>query len=324
MVRVCILVPTHASRSYFERSFVHLSRAAAALKQAHETLVVAVINGGDPADEAAVRDTISASPVPAEMICVQQKGKNGAINVGLEFCRRRGFDIVQIVDDDQIYEPDALVTNVEMLLNLREQLGLEGLVGSRHIATGGNRSWLGWIASLAFEGNQEAPRFCIGGSMCAFVSSFPKLPADETGIADDAFVCNFFYVRYRELYKATGIMPIMFPERSRVYFNVSGKYQEYQRQQVRIRYGVLASYRAFPELQDELRAYFSWKFHCDDDAQNKPSPIAELGNLVRWWIFRWMRRKANAQAEARLAAGIKGVPWNTAASTKLAAGAEGR
>lgn len=83
-----------------------------------------------------------------------------------------------MVDDDQFYEPITLLSNIHTLISMRDRLGVLGVVGSRLLAP--VRQWDGvtaWIASLAFERDNEAPKFCIGGSLCTWVSEFPLLPA---------------------------------------------------------------------------------------------------------------------------------------------------
>lgn len=317
MHKVCIVVPTYSSGRYFAASFRALLGAAREVATRFETLIVVVLNGSTPADEREVRRAVEASDVPSRLIVTPEAGKNGAINRGLGACVEHGCDIVHVVDDDQRYAPGTLLINVLALLGMRERLNVDGLVGSRHIAVlGRGATPIERLASLAFEEWQEAPRFCIGGSMCTFVEAFPELPPDEKGIADDAFVCNTFYARFRDLYRTTGILPIVFPQGSKVYFNVALDLAEYERQQVRIRYGVLAGYRAFPELEQELRAYFTWKFHCDRETHPPRSVLHDLVELGRWRAFRWLRDRANRKAEARLNAGVSGVPWSVAGSTK--------
>jgi len=313
MLSVCIVVPTFRSKQYFRESFRMLEEAATTLVNRYKVRILVVLNGSDSEDEVETRLALEESKIRADLIVSQLVGQNNATNTGLEYCREHKIDIVQMVDDDQSYGSRTLLANIDTLVALKEKLGVLGLVGSRHLAP--IREWSGvtaWIASMAFEKKQERPKFCIGGSLCTWVSEFPFLPPDETGIANDAYLCNVFYQRYREMYKTTGFMPIVFPEESVIYFNVCRNMKEYNAQQIRIRYGVLSAYNAFPEIKEELRKYFNWKFHCDDVFSPKPRFL----NFVRWLFFRFLRRKANRRAEKRIAAGIEGIEWGVAHSTK--------
>ena len=313
MYKVCLVMPTFQSRAYFSRSFKELERAAKPLAARYDVTILVVLNGSEEVDRVEVERVLLAAELKTELIVTAQSGQNNATNTGLDYCRANNQDIVQLVDDDQFYSDLTLLTNIETLISMKERLGVLGLVGSRHLAP--VEGWDGptaWIASLAFEDKEESPRFCIGGSICTWVSEFPALPPDSVGIANDAYVCNTFYSRFRDLYLKTGFMPIVFPKDSLIYFNVSRDFREYMRQQVRIRYGVLSAYRAFPEIQEELRAFFNWKFHCDDRLNVKKGII----DLLRWTVFRFLRRKANRLAESRIAEGIVGIEWGVAHSSK--------
>jgi glycosyltransferase involved in cell wall biosynthesis len=317
MAKVSVIVPTFRCAGYFGGTFPALGRALMDLAQAHEVRLAVVLNGSGADDERAVRAALRASPVPYDLQVLNAPGKNNAINHGVAHARAKGSEIVQIVDDDQDYAPGTLRINADTLLALRERLGVEGLVGSRHIAV--PTGWNGltdWVARLAFAPGEEAPRFCIGGSMCAFAATFPALPADATGIADDAYVCNVYYLRHRDLYRQSGFLPIVFPQGSMISFRTACRRAEYFRQQVRIRYGVLAAYAAFPEHADELRRHFNWRFHCDNRFASKPRLLASLRELVRWHAFNRMRHRANLAAEAKLASGVIGVDWSPAETTK--------
>ncbi|MBA3910555.1 MAG: hypothetical protein C0524_11875 [Rhodobacter sp.] len=317
MAKVSVIVPTFRCVGYFGATFPALCRALTDLVKAHEVQLTVVLNLSAAEDERALRDALRTSPVPSNLLVLTTPGKNNAINHGVAQARAGGSEIVQIVDDDQDYAPGTLRINAYTLVALRERLGVEGLVGSRHIVT--PTGWTGvtdWVARLAFAPAEEAPRFCIGGSMCAFAATFPELPPDATGIADDAYVCNVYYLRHRDLFRQSGFLPIVFPHGSTIHFRTACRRAEYFRQQVRIRYGVLAAYAAFPEHADELRRHFNWRYHCDARFAPRPRLLAGLRDLLRWHAFNRMRHRANLAAEARLASGIVGVDWSTAATTK--------
>lgn len=330
MTSVCIIVPTHKSGAYFADSFDRLRRAAAPLGAKYDYSFLIAQNGSSAEDAAIVRQVAAAAPEPVSVLEIERAGKNGAINAAIAECRSRRIDAVQVVDDDQWYEERTLLANVEALVTLRKETSLSGLVGSRHLALArrpgspstdrrfGIAALVRSIASVAFEPNSERPKFCIGGSMCAWTIDVPLLPDDSLGIADDAYFCNYYYSRYRYLYRTTGLMPILFPQDSVVYFRVAESLAEYRKQQVRIRYGVLAAYRAFAEIEDELRSYFCWKYHCDDLIDRTDSPVL---HALRWFLFRAIRRRDNVKAEMRLHMGIVGIEWSTANSTKRSAGA---
>ncbi len=317
MAKVFVIVPTFRCAGYFAATFPALGRALADLANAHDVRLTVVLNGSGTEDERAVRTALRSSPVPSDLQVLTVAGKNNAINHGVAHARSEGGEIVHIVDDDQDYAPGTLRLNVDTLIALRDRLGVEGLVGSRHIVvpTGWN-GVIDWVARLAFSPGEEAPRFCIGGSMCAFAATFPELPADATGIADDAYVCNVYYLRHRDLFRQSGFLPVVFPQGSTISFRTACRRGEYFRQQVRIRYGVLAAYAAFPDHADELRQHFNWRFHCDDRFTPRPRLLTGLRELVRWHAFSRLRRRANLVAEAKLASGVIGVDWNTAATTK--------
>jgi glycosyltransferase involved in cell wall biosynthesis len=317
MAKVSVIVPTFRCAHYFGATFPALGKALTDLAKVHDVHLSVVLNGSGAEDERAVRAALGFSPVPSDLQVLAAAGKNNAINHGAAHARASGSEIVHILDDDQDYAPGTLRINVDTLLALRERLGVEGLVGSRHIALQGG--WNGvtdWVARLAFAPGEEAPRFCIGGSMCAFAATFPELPADATGIADDAYVCNVYYLRHRDLFRQTGVLPVVFPPGSTIHFRTACRRSEYHRQQVRIRYGVLAAYAAFPDHAEELRRHFNWRYHCDDRFAPQPRLLASLRDLVRWHAFSRMRRRANLAAEAKLAAGVVGIDWSAAATTK--------
>lgn len=327
MTSVCIIVPTLRSGAYFAESFERLRRAAAPLRAKYDYSFLIALNGSSAQDAAIVRHVAATTPEPISVLEIKRAGKNGAINAAVAECRTRRIDAVQIVDDDQWYEERTLLANIEALVILRKETTLSGLVGSRHLALThcpgtpladrrfGVAALVRSTASVAFEPKSERPKFCIGGSICAWTIDLPELPDDSLGIADDAYFCNYYYMRYRYLYRTTGLMPILFPPDSVVYFRVAESLAEYRRQQVRIRYGVLAAYLAFAEIEDELRSYFCWRYHCDDLVDRTDRPFLDA---VRWFVFRAIRRRDNVTAETRLNMGIVGIDWSTANSTKRA------
>lgn len=318
MSLIHIIMPSFRCGSYISDAYAELDAAVAELaRDGHEVLIVPVLNGSTAADADALAQAIAIGRVPARVIEVAQAGKNNAINIGLRYAREAGAEIIHIVDDDQIYAPGTLSRNVATLLSMRDELGVRGLVGSRHLVQSDPaQSLIAWIASLAFEQGQEAPKFCIGGSMCAFAEDVPQLPPDELGVADDAYLCNSFFARYHALYKSTGFMPIVFPKGSEIRFRAAQQLGEYQRQQVRIRYGVLAAYSAFPEHADAMRRYFDWRFHCDDALRPPRGWLRNLRDALRWALFSFLRRRANRRAEDMLASGQVGVAWSVAVSSK--------
>lgn len=313
MLKVCFIVPTFRSRSYFNESLAELVRAVNPLRSEFEVSVLVVLNGSGDEDERAVRAAMEQWDVPSELLVSSTAGQNNATNTGVQYARSRGVDIVHLVDDDQSYGPDALLINVTTLVAMRNKLGILGLVGSSYVATREKGDgFTSWIAALSFEPGEERPKFCMGGSLCTWASEFPELPTDDTGIANDAYVCNIFYSRFRELYRATGFMPIIKPRESLTYIRVASRWNEYKRQQLRIRFGVLSAYNEFGDIAQELREYFNWKFHCDASL----GPRTGLVGLLRWWIFLLLRRRINAAAVRRIAAGTKGIEWGVATSTK--------
>jgi Glycosyl transferase family 2 len=312
-------MPTFCPLGHIDRTYPLLDRAAAEIAATHEVMIVPVLNGSSADDAQALRAAVASGLMAAHVIELPDAGKNAAINAGVEHARDCGAEIVHVVDDDQEYAPGTLALNVRCLIGMRNRLGVRGLVGSRHLASvDPDETLVAWIARMAFERGQEAPKFCIGGSMCAFVEDFPPLPADEVGLADDAYLCNVVYERHRTLYQETGFMPIVFPEGSEVRFRVAQTLGEYHRQQVRIRYGVLAAYSAFPETAAEMRCYFDWRFHCDETLAPRRGWIERIREALRWQAFSLMRQHANRRAEGILASGQVGVAWSVASSTKRA------
>lgn len=237
-----ILLPTTCCSDYFPSSFAVLLSEASITAQYYSLEICVLLNWSSPEDEAVVRDVLMHADISTRLFVLSQPGTNNAINVGVAHAREVGFDVVHIVDDDQLYQPGTLKNNIDTLIGLKSHLGLCGLVGARHVVeTKPHRSLASWVASMALEPWQEAPKFCIGGCMCGFAVDFPTLPDDATGIAGDAYACNFYFVKHFDTFKATGLMPIVFPSESRITFRTAQNWREYNQQQVRIRYGVLAA-----------------------------------------------------------------------------------
>ena len=318
MALIHIIMPTFRCGSYISNAYAELDVAVTEIaRDGHDVLIVPVLNGSTTTDADALAHAIAKGHMPAHVIEVAQAGKNNAINVGLRHAHEAGANIIHIVDDDQIYTPNTLSRNVSTLLAMRDELGIQGLVGSRYLVQPARtQSLVAWIANLAFEQDQEAPKFCMGGSICAFTEDVPQLPPDELSVADDAYICNSFFARYSTLYQKTGFMPIVFPKDSEIRIRSAQKLGEYQRQQVRIRYGVLAAYSAFPEHADAMRSYFNWRFHCDEKLCPRHGWLHDLRETARWTLFSFLRRRANRRAEKMLTSGQVGVAWSVAVSSK--------
>ena len=317
MATVHIIVPTVQCADYIGRSFSAIETAAKELADHHAVRLVFVLNGSTKRDEDALKECLGRSSIDSRLIIRELSGKNTAINAGVRSAQEDGAEVVHIIDDDQSYSARAFLINVNTLISMRDRLGIHGLVGSRPIANMGRGfNATAWVARLAFLPEEEAPKFCLGGSICAFAAGFPELPADDSGIADDAYICNEYYVRHRSLFLETGFMPIVFPPGSILYLNVAHDWREYHRQQVRIRYGVLAAYAAYPEHADELRRYFMWRFHCDSRSLRMRKNWRGVGRQLRWGLFKILRARANREAERRLSRGEQGVKWAIARSTK--------
>jgi glycosyltransferase involved in cell wall biosynthesis len=293
------------------------------LEPPYEVMALIVLNGSTPDDERAVRAAAMAAVIPIEVMVLGDAGKNRALNAGIRWCADEGVEIVHVLDDDQTYASGSLKANVEALVQMQRELGVKGLVGCRHLVRYSEQpNLIERVAGLAFELRSDPPRFCIGGSMCCFVDLFPNLPDDDLGVADDAYICNWYFQKYLGYWKHFGFVPIVFPTGSNAYFSVARSISEYQRQQTRVRFGVLRSYKLFGDLESELRTYFDWTFHCDSTQQTFRS-LSSGDRRIRWIAFYLLRRNVNRRAEELLRRG-EVTQWNKAESTKHLAGSYDR
>lgn len=179
-------------------------------------------------------------------------------NISLNFARSivEQDNFVILVDDDIEFGKNIIKKTINVILEQSSQ-NIPLLIGA-NFRVRGNLSFFQRIFSFPF--NNSSPSFCMGGFMGIHISNFPYLP-DSKNIADDAYICNYFYNSHIK-HGSGNIIKI-----DECYMEVHGSLFRWFSQQKRINIGVMNAYEEF-ENTVELIETFEWKYNSNITFEN--------------------------------------------------------
>ncbi|MBR7833767.1 hypothetical protein KDL01_10855 [Actinospica durhamensis] len=319
---VVVALPTTASGRYISRSLHRIAPELRALAAAHDVVLVACLNGPDPDGHHRSSLTTALEELAAEapglgthLLVRGPAGKNAALGELIGYARGIGAASFLVVDDDVLFEPGTLARNIDALVRAdRERIVVVGarilaptrpLRAFRRDARLPSALWAWWWQSvfrLPYEPASEFFLFTPGPCSALRVEDYPELPADDSGITDDAYI-NYWTV-------AQG-GEILQPPGSVVYFNVACGYREWIGQQLRILAGVERTLALFPDHADRIREVFAWAY-----SHNKDARVRAHCRTPRRLLLLIFYRLAQ-QDLLRRYRGLRGTPgWGRAESTK--------
>lgn len=329
-------IPTIHSSRYIYHSLSSMAKEISRLPSTFQTTMVVCLNGtldgGATARE--IGRFISEQPgLKVVLLELQEGGKNLALNHIVRYAKEEASDLLHFFDDDIDLKEGSLLINLTTLIEQEAKLGIPVLVGSNFIGTArpwrellseqGNlfsalNSWvLQQVFLLPFQPHTDKPRFCLGGSLGAFTRDFPYYPDDDTGIADDGFIGNYYALIGKELYEKTGVSSIIKPQGSEFYFQVATSYQEWLKQQVRIFVGVYYSYLYFEEHIPFFERYFAWEFSIGQAMRRPGSKPKGLKHYLLRFLLRRLQAKVLTKSLKIIES--RSIPeWAVAESTKNA------
>lgn len=261
-MQVAIGIPTTNSHNYiFENLMMYLPH----IKELNDHFIVKVfvaLNGDENSDltkEQIRKALVEYDKNSVEIVLLEcvNSGKNNALNEILCTCRKSNeIDIIHFLDDDILLSDDTLICNVKTLINGKKKLNQPVLIGTniyarkrelkhyysknKSLIISLKQAFFNYIFSLPFEKSSEAPRFCMGGCLCFYIDDFGLYPSDDTGIADDGYIGNYFLLSAGKN-NHPGSKNIIKPPESVAYFEVASSLTEWINQQVRIFTGVYYS-----------------------------------------------------------------------------------
>ena len=337
--RAAVAIPTIDSASYIHASLERLRKEIVIAARKRPIDIIVCINGvtatgGSDPSVARVNDFKAENPaIPLYILEVEDRGKNNAINEIVAFAKAQQYDIIHLIDDDVGFKDGSILLNIEELIFHSAIVSSPVCVGSHFLAVRHDfrhfyrkkshrllpalKSWFAHnVFSVPFRAQSDRPNFCSGASMCFWTKDVPQLPLDETGIADDVYLSNYYAVTGREWYEKTHTWPVIKPAESIVYFEVTAQFGEWQRQQLRTCLGVLSGYGPFfPENMPLLEKFREWAYTYHPNSLRKE----KLSTLRAWFfsvIYRFLKRRVAGKARRAMCRHAP-VDWGTAISTKL-------
>lgn len=333
-ITLTIGIPTINSSRYIYKSLQRMKNEMFSLPDNITCELVVCLNGTKDGgkSESEIKRFMSDNPgLCSKFIEVEEPGKNRALNAIIKYARLRESQILHFFDDNIYLKEGSLLVDIKTLLEAQEKMDTPVLVGSNFIGIPRSleyfidkeksilkaiKCWaLHNIFITPFRFNSDRPRFCIGQSLGAFTSTFPYYPDDNTGIADDGFICNYYALKGKELFLQKGINPIIKPQDSIVYFNVATSYREWLRQQVRIFVGVYYSYMLYEKEMDFFNDFFSWEYSVGKSLRRMTSNNGLKHKLLRS-ILRIMQKQVFTKS-MKVINERQAPDWSIAASTKI-------
>lgn len=325
---VGIGVPTTNSVSYIANTLDSVAQYTRCLEAPFNVKIFIALNGDE--NFIATKKIIlmfikSHASTDITLIECPRAGKNNALNMILKAAAN--CEIMHFLDDDVLLSKDTLQLDVNNLIRYESMYDCPVLVGSNAYAH--KRSlkfyllqdykiipalkavfWR-YIFSLPFEKGSEQPKFCLGGSVCFFIKDFPGYPPDDSGIADDGYIGNYFLTKKTE----NVLNNIIKPAGSEMYFEVAISIDEWLKQQVRIFTGVYYSYLAFPGNMDLFIKAFSWKYSVGGDFRGKDIAEKTVIRRVRLALLRHLQKEVLKRSQSVIERGIA-PDWAIASSSK--------
>ncbi|QJC53594.1 glycosyltransferase family 2 protein [Paenibacillus albicereus] len=322
------------SSAYIADSLERIAQELAALSPRYRPVLIVGLNGTDDggASRQAIREFYARhDEVDGEWLELPEAGKNAALNAIADRARSLGCAILHFLDDDIRLDKGSLELNLDALVREERRLGIPVLVGSNFVAEAKplrqlreergswpKALWSGCLQQLfllPFLPHTDKPEFCLGGSLGAFLRTFPRYPDDATGIADDGFIGNHYALLGKERYEADGTSSIVKPAGSVFRFHVATGYREWIKQQVRIFVGVYYSYLLHEEELPYFRKRFAWEYSIGKDFRRPPARRPGLREALRRGALRLLQRRVWARSMRWIDA--RGVPaWAPAGSSK--------
>lgn len=337
--RAAVAIPTIDSARYIHASLERLkNEVAIAARELPVDIVVCVngvsaTDGTDPSVER-VNDFKEANPaITLHIIEVEESGKNNAINQLIVFAKVQQYDIIHFIDDDVDFNEGSILLNIRELIRHTALIGAPVCVGSHFLGVRHGfgyfyreasyrlvptlKSWFAHnVFSVPFRADSDRPNFCSGASMCLWTKDVPQLPPDETGIADDVYLSNYYAVAGKEWYEKTLSWPVIKPAESIVFFEVTARFSEWQKQQLRTCLGVLSGYDPFfPGDREFLERFREWAYTYHRKSLRKDKPSSWRARFF-YVVHMFLKRRVAAQARRRMQRHAP-VAWGTATSTKL-------
>jgi Glycosyl transferase family 2 len=331
--QIAVAIPTANSAQYIGAA---LSRIAGEVRRLPSDLpceILVGLNGPDPDDRTrgALRSFAQANPdLRVHIVRIAEQGKNGTLNALIDVAKHRDATIIHFLDDDVALQPGSLHENIATLVDVQSKSPIPILVGSRFwcrrhsidyfLQRSGSpakalAAWF-WHCTfrIAFREGPDEPRFCAGVSICAYLRSLPRLPADSSAVADDAFWDNYYAARGKDHWLASGVSPIVKPARSVAYFEVPTSLAEWFRQQVRTYVGVMNANDHFAADLPFLVSYFRWPYSFGDF---RCLPVSLSFNEVPFFCFyAAIRRVVMTVGELKRRRGRRPA-WSVARSSKF-------
>lgn len=330
--KVCIGIPTINSGRYIYHSLVRYYDELECFDSNFRLEVVLCINGKDENDNIYQQIKsyfLNYSKYNVTILEEPEEGKNKALNKILKYARDNEFTFIHFIDDDVDFLPGSLSNNINYLNEKSRTFPYPILVGSnfqvkKHALRDyirksksklkGTRQYLLYkIFSTPFSQQSDAPNFCLGGSLCGYLETFPNYPEAMHDIADDGFICNFFSVQAFKETSDTDVKAIFKPADSIMYFQVPTNIKEWMDQQVRIYTGVLNAYLYYPEFIDFFQKQFSWTHNFDKSWRSPTHYNFEM--TLRTLIHRSLQKVIVYKSRKHIRKSLP-VQWNVSESTK--------
>ncbi|MCL2051016.1 MAG: glycosyltransferase family 2 protein [Lachnospiraceae bacterium] len=301
--KVAIGIPTTSSFDYIEATLEAVAAHIRPIASEYDIEIIIALNGGRKFYETKtkiINFKENNKDLSIHFIeCVKQ-GKNNALNKILKYAENS--DIIHFLDDDVILKEGTVKTNIKALIDSKREYRCPVLVGSNFYAydcgykyfrnlgygifTSLKRIFWYKLFSLPFEGESRQPKFCSGQSVCFFRKDFGYYPDDETGIADDGYIGNYFLIK-----NTAAKINLVKPKNSIVYFKIASVPSEWLRQQIRIFTGVYYSYKVFPGYSSLFEKEFSWKYSVSKNLRGKHAFESSFIDNIRLFILRSFQRR---------------------------------
>lgn len=261
------------------------------------------------------------------LVFTNKKGKNNALNLIMDEVSKE-VEIIHFLDDDIQVNIKSILININTLIRYRENYGIPILVGSNlHVRNkkvsefSSNNKIIALkkyilynIFSVPFIKEAVTPKFCMGGSMCFFRKDFGEYPNDDTGIADDGYIGNYFAIRGKEFYLKENKMNIIKPRDSVMYFTVPTRYDEWLNQQIRIFVGVYYAYLYYECEIEYFKSIFSWEYSVSEEFRGEENNYAK--KTIYLYIFKILQKSVLKKSMVIINNGNK-PKWGSITTSKI-------
>ena len=301
--KIALCIPTTESSDYIAVTLRKLTPEINLITEKTFQVTLVVCVNGINADLTADALASYQKKTLFDLIVLQSgsKGKNKAINAMVKYCKQYNYDILHFLDDDINVSAGSILANIRALIDSKDNTSIPTISGSNFYA---KKHTFAYIAAqmpiskaivqyflqevymVPFSKNSDINLFLSGQSMCVWAEQCPTLPDDSSGIADDAFLSNYYALQNKPYEKASNIIKV---ESSIIYFYVPYSFEEWKSQQKRIMIGVERSFLYFHENYDYLQKLFMYRYSEFKKYRKNNRPIS-IKNRLLLIVFRHFQK----------------------------------